>query len=62
MGYELKLPNGVGEKMLANAIDKFDVKLKHTDFGPVLTGDIDELKNAEDFIIKALNERLRELE
>ncbi|MDR0911535.1 MAG: hypothetical protein LBM96_02910 [Methanobrevibacter sp.] len=62
MDYEMKLPNGIGEKMLADTFTKFDVELKHTEFGPVLVGDINELENAKDFIIKLMNERLKELE
>ena len=32
--FEMGLPNGVGEQMLAHTIEKFDVKLEHTEFGP----------------------------
>ena len=35
--FEMGLPNGVGEQMLAHTIEKFDVKLEHTEFG----GDIE---------------------
>ena len=34
--FEMGLPNGVGEQMLAHAIEKFDVKLEHSEFGPKL--------------------------
>ena len=30
--FEMGLPNGVGEQMLAHAIEKFDVKLEHSEF------------------------------
>ncbi len=36
--FEMGLPNGVGEQMLAHTIEKFDVKLEHTEFGPKLIG------------------------
>jgi len=61
MDYEMKLPNGVGEQILAHTIEKFDVKLKHTDYGPVLLGTMEELENAKDYIVKSINERLDEL-
>ena len=54
----MKLPIGVGEKVLADTIDKFDVKLKHTDLGPVIQGTMEELENAKDFIVKEMNERI----
>jgi hypothetical protein len=62
MDYEMKLPNGVGEKVLADVISEFNIELKHTDFGPVLVGEMDELENARDFIVKSINDRLHELE
>jgi hypothetical protein len=62
MDYEMKLPNGVGEQILAHTIEKFEVQLKHTDYGPVLIGTMEELENAKDFIVKSINERLNELQ
>ncbi|MDR3223549.1 MAG: hypothetical protein LBT66_07470 [Methanobrevibacter sp.] len=62
MDYEMKLPNGVGEKMLADVINNFDVNLKHTEFGPKLIGSIEELENAKDFLVKSINERLQDFE
>jgi len=61
MEYEMKLPNGVGEKVLAHTIDKFEVQLKHTEYGPILVGTKEELEKAQDFIVKSINERLNEL-
>ena len=43
--YQMGIPNGVGEAMLAHAIDKFDVKLEQTEFGPKLIGSYEELEN-----------------
>lgn len=61
MDYEMRLPNGVGEQVLAHTVEKFEVKLKHTDYGPVLVGTADELENARDFIVESINKRLNEL-
>ncbi len=61
MDYEMRLPNGVGEKILADVISQFNVELKHTDYGPLLIGEMDDLENAKDFIVKSLNDRLNEL-
>ncbi|MCL2116120.1 MAG: hypothetical protein FWH29_07855 [Methanobrevibacter sp.] len=62
MEYEMSLPNGVGEQILAYTIEKFEVQLKHTEYGPVLLGTEEELENAKDFIVKSINERLNELQ
>lgn len=43
--YEMKLPNGVGEQVLAHTIDKFEVKLKQTEYGPKLIGTEAELES-----------------
>ena len=45
--FEMGLPNGVGEQMLAHTIEKFDVKLEHTEFGPKLIGTYEELEKAK---------------
>lgn len=58
----MMLPNGVGEKMLADVISNFDVNLKHTEFGPKLIGSVEELENAKDFIVRSLNERIHDFE
>lgn len=62
MDYELKIPNGVGEQMLAHTIEKFDVTLEHTEFGPKLIGEKEELEKAYDFIVESIKERLKELD
>ncbi|MCL2156982.1 MAG: hypothetical protein FWH54_03055 [Methanobrevibacter sp.] len=61
MEYEMKLPNGVGEQVLAHTVDKFEVTLKHSEYGPILVGTREELERAQDFIVKSINERLNEL-
>jgi len=61
MDYEMKIPNGVGEQLLAHTIEKFKIKLKHTEYGPILLGTAEELENARDFMVEAINDRLKEL-
>ena len=60
--YEMGLPNGVGEAMLAHAFEKFDIKLEQTEFGPKIIGEYDELLKAREFLVNAIQERLDELE
>ena len=60
--YQMGLPNGVGEAMLAHTIDKFDVKLEQTEFGPKLIGSFEELEKAKQFLADSIAERLKELE
>ncbi|MBO6124069.1 MAG: hypothetical protein J6P09_09540 [Methanobrevibacter sp.] len=60
--YEMGLPNGVGEQMLAHAFEKFDIKLEQTEFGPKIIGEYDELVKTKDFLENAIRERLAELE
>lgn len=60
--YQMGIPNGVGEAMLAHTIEKFDVKLEQTEFGPKLIGSYEELVKAKQFLADAIAERLKELE
>ena len=60
--YEMGLPNGVGEAMLAHAFEKFDIKLEQTEFGPKIIGEYEELLKAREFLVNAIQERLDELE
>ena len=60
--YEMGLPNGVGEQMLAHAFEKFVIKLEQTEFGPKIIGEYDELVKTKDFLENAIRERLAELE
>lgn len=60
--FEMGLPNGVGEQMLAHAIEKFDIKLEHTEFGPKLIGSYEELEKVKDFLYEAIETRLQQLE
>ena len=60
--FEMGLPTGVGEAMLAQAFDKFDIKLEQTEFGPKIIGEYEELLKAREFLVNAIQERLEELE
>ena len=60
--FEMALPNGVGEQMLAHAYEKFNITLEQTEFGPKIIGEYDELLKAKEFLENAIRERLKELE
>ncbi len=60
--FEMGLPNGVGEQMLAHAIEKFDIKLEHTEFGPKLIGSYEELEKVKEFLREAIETRLKQLD
>lgn len=60
--YEMKLPNGVGEQMLAHVYEEFNVKLEQTEYGPKLLGTREELEKAQDFLVTRMKKRLEELD
>lgn len=62
MKYEMKLPPGVPGQTLAEVLEKYDLEVKQTDYGPVLYGEKEQLEGAQDIIIRSLNERIKELE
>jgi hypothetical protein len=63
MKYEMIIPQGVSGQILAILLEEFpDLEIKQTDEGPVLLGEKEKLEIAQDYIIKALNERIKELE
>jgi hypothetical protein len=43
-------------------METYDLEVKQTDMGPVFQGEIKSLEDARDYIVKALNERIIELE
>lgn len=61
MEYEMRIPPGVTQKMLVAAMEKYDVNVKQTEYGPVLCGKKEDLENARDDFVMALNERINEL-
>jgi hypothetical protein len=63
MKYEMIIPRGVSGQILAKLLEEFpNLEVKQTDEGPLLLGEKQELENAQDYIVKALNERIKELE
>ncbi len=62
MKYEMRLPAGVSGQILAEIMEKYEIELKQTDYGPILYGEKEDLENAQDMIIRALNERIKELD
>lgn len=58
----MRIPPGVSGQVLAQIMEKFDVEFKQTDYGPIIYGEKEDLENAQDMIIKSLNERIKELE
>jgi len=63
MKYEMIIPRGVSGQILAKLLEEFPkLEVKQTDEGPLLLGEKQELENAQDYIVKALNERIKELE
>jgi hypothetical protein len=62
MLYEMRIPPGVTERNMAEIINNYEVELSHTDDGPVLKGEMEELEKIRDYIVKSLNERIKEFE
>ncbi len=58
----MRIPAGVPGQTLAEIMEKFDVEIKQTDYGPIIYGEKEDLENAQDIIIRSLNERINELE
>ena len=63
MKYEMKIPPGTPGLLIMEVMEKYDeLELKQTDYGPVLYGEKEDLENAQDIIIRGLNQRINELE
>ena len=63
MKYEMRTPPGIPGQIIAIIMEKYDdLELKQTDYGPVFYGEKEDLENAQDIVIRALNERIKELE
>ena len=58
----MRIPNGIGEEMLSEAYEKFDIELKQTEYGPKLIGSMEELEKVQEFFKKSIEKRLKELE
>lgn len=62
MDYELRIPNGVGEQVMAHAFEKFEIDLRQSEYGPVFVGKKEELLKVQEYIYEEMNKRLKELE
>ena len=60
--FEMRIPPGVSGQIIAHVMDNYDLEVKQTDAGPVFQGEIKNLEDARDYIVKALNERIDVLE
>ncbi|MDP3483902.1 MAG: hypothetical protein Q8S06_00110 [Methanobacteriaceae archaeon] len=59
MLYEMRIPPGVTERNMAEIITNYEVDLAHTDNGPVLKGEMEELEKVREYVVKSLNERIK---
>ncbi|WP_414468277.1 hypothetical protein [Methanobacterium sp. ACI-7] len=62
MKYEMRIPPGVPGQVLATVMEEYNLEIMQSEDGPILQGEKENLENAQDVIIKALNERIQELE
>lgn len=60
--FEMIIPPGVTGMIIAHVMENYNLEVKQTDMGPVFQGEIKDLEDARDYIVKALNERIAELE
>ncbi len=60
--FEMKIPPGVTGQIIAYVMENYDIEVKQTDAGPVFQGTFKNLEDARDYVVKALNERIKELE
>jgi len=60
--FEMRIPPGVAGQIIAYVMENYDLEVKQTDAGPVFQGEYKNLDDAKDYIVKALNERIIELE
>jgi hypothetical protein len=60
--YEMRIPPGVPGQVIAKVMEKYELEVKQTDFGPMFQGEMTNLEDARDFIVKSLNDRIIDLE
>jgi len=60
--YEMRIPPGITGQIVAHVMEEFDLEVKQSDFGPVFLGEMKNLEDARDYIVKELNARISELE
>lgn len=62
MKYEMMIPRGVSGQILARLLEDYpEITIKQSEDGPYLLGEKEKLEEAQDFIVKELNERIKEL-
>lgn len=63
MKYEMMIPRGVNGQILAQLLEEYpEITIKQSEEGPFLLGEKEKLEEARDYIVKALNERVKQLE
>jgi hypothetical protein len=60
--FEMIIPPGVTGMIIAHVMENYNLEVKQTDAGPMFQGEIKNLEDARDYIVKALNERIDVLE
>ena len=61
--YEMMIPRGVSGQILAKLLEEYpEITIKQSEDGPLLLGEKEKLEEAQDYIVKALNERIQQLE
>lgn len=60
--YEMRIPPGITGQIVAHVMEEFDLEVKQSDFGPVFLGEMKNLEDARDYIVRELNARISELE
>jgi hypothetical protein len=60
--FEMRIPPGVTGMIIAHVMENYKLEVKQSDAGPVFYGEMKNLEDARDYIVKALNERINELE
>jgi hypothetical protein len=58
----MRIPRGVTERIIADVVTNYEVELKHTDYGSVLLGEMEELEKVRDHMVKSMNQLIKELE
>ena len=55
----MRIPPGVPGHVIAMILEKHDLEVKQTDYGPIIYGEKEELEDVQDIILKALNKRVK---
>ncbi len=60
--FEMIIPPGVTGMIIAHVMENYNLEVKQTDAGPMFQGEMKNLEDARQYIVKALNERIDVLE